>query len=222
MKNLVKIKLHGHLGKTMKKRVWSLSVVSVSEAINAINVLSNNKLKKKLIKDHRENVRYNVLIDGRDFMHNDPLDIKNPETIKSSELCLRNDQMKTIDLVPVIEGAGDGMNIFTIILAIVLIVAGFWVGTVGGNPELGYAMVMAGLGLLAAGISNLLSKPPKPGEISDSIGSYMFNGPQNTDKEGNPVPVGYGRLLVGSQIIAASYDIDYLSSEAADQPILTV
>jgi len=222
MKNLVRIKLHGHLGKAMKKRVWDLSVKSVSEAINAINVLSNNRLNKRLAKDHRENIKYNVLIDGRDFMHEDPLDVKKQETIKNSELCLRSDQMKTIDLIPVIEGAGDGMNIFTIILAIVLIVAGFWVGTVGGNPQLGYAMVMAGLGLLAAGIANLVAKSPKPGEISDSIGSYMFNGPQNTTQEGNPVPVGYGRLLVGSQIIAASYDIDYLSSEAEDQPILTV
>jgi len=221
MKNLVKIKLHGHLGKTMKKRVWNLSVETVFEAINAINVLSNNKLKKRLIKDHRENIKYNVLIDGRDFMHEDPLDIKKPETIKSSELCLKNNKMKTIDLIPIIEGAGDGMNIFTIILAIVLIVWGFIIAA-AGNPQLGYAMVMAGLGLLAAGISNLIAKAPKPGEISDSIGSYMFNGPQNTDKEGNPVPVGYGRLLVGSQIIAASYDVDYLSSEAADQPILTV
>ena len=221
MKNLVRIKLHGHLGKTMKKRVWSLSVETVSEAINAINILSNNKLKKRLIKDHRENIKYNVLIDGRDFMHEDPLDIKKPETIKSSELCLKNNKMKTIDLIPIIEGAGDGINIFTIILAIVLIVWGFIIAA-AGNPQLGYAMVMAGLGLLAAGISNLIAKAPKPGEISDSIGSYMFNGPQNTDKEGNPVPVGYGRLLVGSQIVAASYDIDYLSSEAADQPILTV
>ena len=219
MKNLVKIKLHGHLGKAMKKRVWNLSVQSVSEAINAINALSNNKLKKRLAKDYRKNTKYNVLIDGRDFMYENSLDIKNPETIKSSELCLRSDQMKTIDLIPIIEGA-DGMNIFTIILAIVLIVAGLYVSM--GNPELGYAMVMAGLGLLAAGISNLLSKAPKPGEISDSIGSYMFNGPQNTTKEGNPVPIGYGRLLVGSQIIAASYDIDYLSSEAADQPMLTI
>jgi predicted phage tail protein len=221
MKNLVKIKLHGHLGKTMKKRVWNLSVETVFEAINAINVLSNNKLKKRLIKDHRENIKYNVLIDGRDFMHEDPLDIKEPETIKSSELCLKNNKMKTIDLIPIIEGAGDGINIFTIILAIVLIVWGFVIAA-AGNPQLGYAMVMAGLGLLAAGISNLIAKSPKPGEISDSIGSYMFNGPQNTDKEGNPVPIGYGRLLVGSQIISASYDIDYLSSEAADRPILTV
>ena len=221
MKNLVKIKLHGHLGKTMKKRVWNLSVKSVSEAVIAINALSNNKLKKRLAKDHRENIKYNVLIDGRDFMHQDPLDVEKPETIKNSELCLKSDQIKTIDFIPIVEGAGDGMNIFTIILAIVLIVWGFIIAA-AGNPQLGYAMVMAGLGLLAAGISNLISKAPKPGEISDSIGSYMFNGPQNTTQEGNPVPVGYGRLLVGSQIIAASYDIDYLSSEAEDQPILTV
>ena len=89
------------------------------------------------------------------------------------------------------------------------------------DPATKTALIMAGIALLAAGVMNLLSKPPKPGAVGTSVGSYMFNGPQNTSEEGNPVPIGYGRLVVGSQLIAASYDIDYKSSEPGDNPLLT-
>ena len=222
-KELVQIKLHGHLGKSVKRPNWSLAVKSVAEAINAINNLTNNKLKKRLIKDHKDNLKYNVLINGRDFEHDGPVDPTIPESISNSELCIKGDYIETIDIIPVIEGAGDGLNILTMIVAVVLIVVGakMVAGTMGGGAPLGYTMIMAGLGLFAAGLANLLSKPPKPGEVDQSIGSYMFNGPQNTTEEGNPVPVGYGRLLVGSQIIAASYDVDYLSADPADKPTYT-
>ena len=218
-KELVQIKLHGHLGKSVKKSNWSLAVKSVSEAINAINTHTNNRLKKRLIKDHKDNLKYNVLINGRDFEHDGPVDPTIPESISNSELCIKGDYIETIDIIPVIEGAGDGMNILTMIVAVVLIVVGIIM--VPTNAPLGYTMIMAGLGLFAAGLANLLSKPPKPGEVDQSIGSYMFNGPQNTTEEGNPIPVGYGRLLVGSQIIAASYDVDYLSADPADKPTYT-
>ena len=222
-KELVQIKLHGHLGKSVKKSNWSLAVKSVAEAISAINNFTNNKLKKRLIKDHKDNLKYNVLINGRDFEHDGPVEPHVPESIGNSELCIKGDYIKTIDIIPVIEGAGDGLNILTMIVAIVLIVVGamMTVGTLGGGAPLGYAMIMAGLGLFAAGLANLLSKPPKPGEVDQSIGSYMFNGPQNTAEEGNPIPVGYGRLLAGSQIVAASYDVDYLSADPADKPTYT-
>ncbi len=218
-KELVQIKLHGHLGKSVKKSNWSLAVKSVSEAINAINSQTNNSLKKRLIKDHKDNLKYNVLINGRDFEHDGPVDPSIPESISNSELCIKGDYIETIDIIPVIEGAGDGMNILTMIVAVVLIVIGIIM--VPTNAPLGYTMIMAGLGLFAAGLANLLSKPPRPGEVDQSIGSYMFNGPQNTTEEGNPIPVGYGRLLVGSQIIAASYDVDYLSADPADKPTYT-
>ena len=37
--------------------------------------------------------------------------------------------------------------------------------------------------------------------------SYLFNGPINVTNEGGPVPVGYGRLIVGSQVTYASYEV---------------
>lgn len=216
MKNLVNIKLHGALGKGMKKSNWKLAVSSVAEAINAINNLTNDKLKKLLIRASKNDVKYNVLINDRDFEHDGPVDINFPENIETSELMIKGDYIEKIDIIPVVEGAGDGMNIFTMILGAILIIIGVMLLIATPGSPLGYAFVAAGLALFAAGLANLLSKPPKAGDVGTSLGSYMFNGPQNTSEEGNPVPIGYGRLMVGSQVIAASYDIDYLSADPSD------
>lgn len=85
-------------------------------------------------------------------------------------------------------------------------------------------LLLAGLTLLANGITALLAKPPpgipwvagqftpaEQGTIGESGGptSYLFNGPVNTLGEGGPVPVGYGRLIIGSHICLVSYDILY-------------
>ena len=35
--------------------------------------------------------------------------------------------------------------------------------------------------------------------------SYLFSGPVNVINEGGPVPIGYGRLIVGSQVIMSTY-----------------
>jgi len=221
-KKLVNIKLHGHLGKKLKKPNWKLAISSVGEAINAINNLTSEKLKRLLIKDHKNDIRYNVLINGNDFEHEKELDINNPETIADSELCVKGDYIETIDIIPVIQGANRLASIFTVVLAVILITIGVIISLPSGFQPLGAALIMAGLALLAAGVANLLSKPPQPGVVETSVGSYMFNGPQNTSREGNPVPIGYGRLIVGSHIIAASYDIDYLSADPTDNPLHTV
>lgn len=33
--------------------------------------------------------------------------------------------------------------------------------------------------------------------------SYNFNGAVNTTAQGNPVPLGYGRMIIGSAVISA-------------------
>jgi len=41
------------------------------------------------------------------------------------------------------------------------------------------------------------------GESVANKPSYLFNGARNTMTQGNPVPVGFGELGVGSQVISA-------------------
>ena len=48
---------------------------------------------------------------------------------------------------------------------------------------------------------------------SNAFVQSLFAGPQNIVGEGGPVPVGYGRLVVGSQVISASYVIRDFNTE---------
>lgn len=208
---LVEVNLHGALGDFLKRKTWKLAVKSVGQAMNAIEVLSRRKLFKFLYENDARGLRYRVLINGRDFLYeadNKP-NIDNIQSIKNSELCAKIYNLKTIDIVPVLSGAGkDFLNIFTIILGVILVVVGAYVG----GPW-GAALVMVGLGLLAAGVINLLSPPPKLDEFQErQKNSFLFSGPTNTNNEGGCVPVGYGNVLIGSSVISASYDVGYFDA----------
>ena len=126
-------------------------------------------------------------------------------------------------------GGGSGFkSIFAVFLAIIL-------APVSGGGSLGILGMLAPaiLGLVALGVSMLLMKPPpmvSPQQIAnpsadfeappDTGGgepSYTFNGPVNTIGEGGPVPVGYGRLIIGSQQIFSSYDQLYRIQSRANK-----
>ena len=82
--------------------------------------------------------------------------------------------------------------------------------TIPGMQIFGSGMVMAGIGLMAAGISNLLTSMPEFDDFRQIEGggrpSYLFSGPVNVIREGGPVFIGYGQLLVGSQVIQSTIE----------------
>ena len=67
---MVKIKLHGVLGKRLKKKEWDLDVSSASEAIYAINMNTDFKLRKILLDHQENNIKYNVLINNEPLENN--------------------------------------------------------------------------------------------------------------------------------------------------------
>lgn len=220
MSQKVKITFRGHLEKDVGT-FFELYVGSVSEAISAVNTLTDGKLFKSLAKDENKKREYRVLVNGEDFVSEKPLNnIDNVNEALSSSLTIKSDNIKEIEILPMIE-FGDEGGIFATILGVLLIVVGVLiaVGTLGGGAPLGIGLIMIGAGLLAAGITAMLSKPPQFEDFREISGggkfSYLFNGPQNTVNEGGPVPIGYGRLLIGSQTITASYNVStYLNSGA--------
>ena len=210
-----KIKLHGMLGEQVGQSDWSLHVSNASEAMHAINSLTKNKLYRQFIENDKTGIKYRVLVDGKDFSTAEPLknDVQktenlflDAENLKNSDLFIQN-KFKRIDIIPVIEGAN---AVFQLIVGILLIIVGFCTGQMW--------IVAIGVGLVASGVTALLMEPPDFGEIrnieSVNTASYLFNGPVNTIREGNPVPVIYGQLLAGSQVIAATYDVQDVSAEA--------
>ena len=72
---------------------------------------------------------------------------------------------------------------------------------------------------LATGfVMRALFKPPKP-EEEKRTKSFLFSGGQNVSQQGVPVPLGYGRLLVGSIVVSATMNhvdrhyIDYTTDK---------
>jgi len=209
---LVEVNLHGVLGEAVGHKTWTLSVKTVGAAINAIEVLSQRKLFKFLSENDKNGIKYQILINGRDFNYDkeNPPSLDNKESILNSELCAKVKDLKTIDIVPVLSGAGNGggmvvLGVFLIILAILLLATPFGV--------LSPYIFMIGVGLIAAGIMQMLTKPPEmPSYRETAKKSYLFSGPVNVVNEGGPIPIGYGRLMIGSAIISASYDIGYFDA----------
>ncbi len=214
MQKTVKVNFHGVLQEFGKS--WNLAIHSVGEAVHAINTIKKGRLNKTLMDNDKKGIKYRVLINGRDFLCEETPTLDKPETISRSELSFKFEEgkLETLDFVPVLEGAQD---FFAVIAGALLIIIGVVVGVVFGwtgiGGVVGFGLIMAGLGLVAAGVMNLLSKPPKFEDFRDFSGpgrakaSYLFNGPENVEKEGGPVPVLYGRLLVGSQVISTSYEV---------------
>lgn len=211
--NIVKVKFHGNLGKRLKKDTWDIAVESVSEAFYAIDTMSKRNLIKCLTEDSEKQLQYQIKVNNKP-VNTSTIDTENLSTIKESELCIKR-RIKTIDVIPVLEGSGGGGGIISAIVGIVLIVAsgglaaaGLASGIMSTAAANGFLM-MAGMTLLAGGISMMLAKPPKFDDFREieqtkKSTSYLFGGPVNTANEGGPVPVGYGRLIAGSQIIQSS------------------
>jgi predicted phage tail protein len=71
----------------------------------------------------------------------------------------------------------------------------------GGDPV---SILTAILVSVATGlIMQALFKPPKAKEQKETR-SYLFGGTQNVAAQGIPVPLGYGRLRVGSAVVSAA------------------
>ncbi|MFL9933622.1 tail assembly protein [Paraburkholderia sp. RL18-103-BIB-C] len=106
-----------------------------------------------------------------------------------------------LKVVPLIEGAGA----FPKIIAGIGLVA---IGIISGGT-LAPAMISMGLALAMSGVSQMLApRPASPGatpEKADNQPSLAFDGAVNTMGQGGPVPLGYGRMIIGSQIISVGF-----------------
>lgn len=69
-----------------------------------------------------------------------------------------------------------------------------------GVQGLGYL----GMGLLLGGAAMMLTPDTPDSESAEQAENYLFSGPSNTVKQGEPIPLVYGRAIVGSKTISAS------------------
>ena len=192
--------LYGRLGATYGK-VHRYDVVSPAQAIKALSVTIKG-FKQSLI----DGGYYRVLVGGKDEVSIDQLG--NPMSDR-----------ETIRIVPVVAGA-EGLG--KVVLGVALVafagpLAGF-AGTAFGATAATTAVIASsissiGVSLAIGGVSQMLFSPQaqtQSSEREENKPSFIFNGAVNTTRQGNCVPICYGRMIVGSQVISAGLSVDEL------------
>ncbi|MEO6825089.1 MAG: hypothetical protein ABI167_10285 [Nitrosospira sp.] len=191
---LTTVTLYGPLGKEFG-RDWELAVSSPREAMRLIE--ANKPGFMGWIRNNLDKYdRYKVIVDYYDGR---------VEHLDENELTHKR-SVRRIRFVPIVTGAGGGIG--KIILGALLIAISF---TPFGLPAAPF-LQGAGLSLMLGGITELLS--PRPKKVDQNVRqdgtSYFFDGPVNTTTQGVPVPLIYGRCLVGSQAISTKVTVDQL------------
>ena len=186
------VRLLGELGKKFG-RVIKLDVKTPAEAVRALCV-NFPEFKKFVGTSEDRNIGYRVIVGKNDRSVEELHDPVGKADIK---------------IVPVLMGSKNG-GIGSIIVGGILIAAGM-VGNYffPGNPVSPY-LINAGVAMIAGGVVQLLTPLPNtPDEEGvENRPSYIFNGSVNTSAQGYPVPIGYGRMIVGSAVVSAGIDTD--------------
>lgn len=193
-------------------REHNLAVNSPAEAIRAL-CANHPEFLGFMASSEERNVGYKVIVD-REIM---PVveDVNNPFS-------------QTMYIVPVIGGAGGGFKkIAKVFVGAALIASSFFLPTAplvaGFSFSLSSIAFSIGSSLVLGGVSAILSPQPKAtaglaeprygttdsqSQSANNQPSYVFNGPVNTTAQGQPVPVGYGRMIVGSAVVSAGITSD--------------
>jgi predicted phage tail protein len=193
---LRRIKLYGALAKFIGHRVLKADVSSAAEAVRFL-VTNWPELEQHMADQH-----YRVSVGKYDLAEDELHDPAGTQDIR---------------IVPVVVGAG---GLGRIILGVALIALSFvsfgsgaWAGvggsfgTAAGAASGSMAIGLLGASLVLGGIAQLLTPTPKATQSDqDPRKTYNFSGIQQTSRQGTPVPIVYGKTLVGSVVISAGID----------------
>lgn len=190
------IYLKGELGKLFGEK-WRLAAETVAECMHGIDVQRDNKLKEYLMTAHENGIVFTVQR-GEEFLDYENLQMELGED----------------DLIITPVPAGSANKFLKVIVGFALLVTGAWIAmgglaTAGGlftagswsAVALSTAVTMVGSVLLNSGVAEYMA-PKKPGDTTDS---FLFSGPVNNVKEGLPVPLAYGQVLVGGSTISFGF-----------------
>lgn len=176
--------LNGKMGELFGKE-WKLNAATIREGMKGIDVQRENKLTKYLVDCTEKGINFTVQR-GEDFLDYDNL-----------QMDLGKDDI-IITPVP----AGSLSKFGKLIIGIALVATGLWLGGLAGaaTGAKAFGLYIASAAALTVGgflTSSAISeyfapKPPSPTEEG-----YLFDGPENTVKQGIPVPLCYGQLEIG-------------------------
>jgi predicted phage tail protein len=206
------IKVYGSLAKFLGQRSFRAAVSTPAEAMRFLVANFPG------LREHMAEKYYKVGVGKID------LDIGD----QPEQLHYPTGKAEAIRIVPVITGAKSGAT-SKILIGIGLIAAAFIIGPavggflgigagLGGAVGSGAGLVggafassigMIGVSLVIGGVAQLLTPVPKTSfDQSDPSKSYNFSGIQNVSRQGVPVPICYGEVLVGSVVISAGINAE--------------
>ena len=196
MTSLRTVRLYGKLGARFG-RIHRLAVASAAEAVRALCALRPG-FERELMTSREKGVGYAVFLGKKN--------------LRAEQLGEKTDG-RDIRIAPVVTGAGFG-KIFSVVLGVTLIAVA---SIITGGASVGAMMTFetglmagalsnVGFMLMMSGVTQMLSPQPKGLSTGNGVSnepSYAFNGVVNTTAQGGPVPLGHGRMIVGSAVISA-------------------
>jgi predicted phage tail protein len=195
MEAVKKIYLHGALGAQFGECI-ELAVNTPLEAVRALCLM---------VKDfQKEFERYDYHVVKGELKRGWYLD---ENTVQMN---LAGDELH---FIPVIAGSGGKKGLGQLITGIVLVglaftgvgagLAGFLGTTVGKLKLIGAVLALGGLAKMNAKTPQFSMSSMEP---ADRRPSFVFQGATNTTEQGNVIPLVYGRIRCGSQVVAQGMD----------------
>ena len=190
------VRLYGSLGAKFG-RMHRLAVASCAEAVQALCALLPG-FERELMTSQDRGVGYACFLGKRNLGSDRLCDPAGPDDIR---------------IAPMVQGAKRG-GLFQIVLGAALFFAAPYLVNPataallgeGGAMAMAAGAATAGQLMMLGGVAQLLS-PQQRGlsakDGPDNGASYNFNGPVNTTAQGNPVPLLYGELFIGSATVSA-------------------
>lgn len=118
-----------------------------------------------------------------------------------------------VHFIPAIAGSGGKKGLGQLIVGILIVglafsgvgagLAGFLGTTVGKLKLIGAVLAIGGLAKMNAKTPQFAMSSMEPAETRPS---FVFQGATNTTEQGNVIPLVYGRIRVGSQVVAQGMD----------------
>ena len=198
-----RIHLLGTLGEKFGP-LWRAKCSTVSEALRLIECQCPD-FKKYLIDAVEEGTNFAVRT--------------GEELLETGEELYMNVTKDDVYITEVPAGSGGWGKIIVgalLVIATIVVAVFFpyllpgWMTTVGTTGAVGlsaagtavmFGIASIGLNLIMAGVNELLMPKPDKGKQ----GGAFFSGPINTIKQGQPVPLLYGELIVGGAPISVAY-----------------
>jgi predicted phage tail protein len=201
---LRKIRLYGHLAEHCGQKVFEAVARTPAEAIRFL--LCNFPELRSIM-----NAGYYTVAVGPHTLQLG----QSPEQI--SYPLMPDDDIR---IIPVVTGANFFKKFGAILLGALLVGVAVATGGTGlsfgisgfsGGIGASAAVGNLGAGLLLTGVAGLLSPTvPTPDIDNDPRNNFSFSGVQNVSREGVPIPIAYGEVIVGSVVVSAGLNVEEL------------